>query len=547
MTDDECTPKLHHRYNLRPRNQQPLPSRTIRIPSLTSSSASISSPATSKPSKKPSVPSRRPPVIPFVQAEVQSPRSSNLTSPVLSAEHTTTISTPPKIDTQRTHIAPESFKISLTPSIPSRPPRNIVQPPTEAFITSPSIPISVLPPQYLPHTPNLTASFESPTPSSPHLANEFRSFDVVSYPKFDLLSAGVDQYNIYTSSNSATTSASERIPSTSSTPEGSNAQAEEQRITITEFVSAFSNAFKQSSTAISLFVIQILGYVSGFIYGCNRYFFGDAHPVFIADVIIKFFTPPPISTYGFTSLELKQVETYEYAGVIQRVTGDYTRAYSTQLLIVYIAHVCVFLNSLYESVFYCSSDQTDYTLLQTLQTYAYSLLLISYLPYVHRILCQIFTIKLIHTIYMIPSICHHYLTRLTRHIQQHTQSTILRAQSEIDNDKDKTRKHLPKVKMAPATRRTTSQPASERDDHVRATLYPTVEPISSSPMISPPSPDIQRLENEQSRQSKQIADLHGNITRMEETMQMLQTSFTTFLQTLNERTQDTEQPHSRPM
>ena len=101
---------------------------------------------------------------------------------------------------------------------------------------------------------------------------------------------------------------------------------------------SFNQRFQKYTVTITHFGITIVSGIFALIYSILRYFFGDVHPIFLLENLQDFLLPPFIPRYNISSLELRYAETYSTAGILQRLYGDYSRAYSTQLFCIFMIH-----------------------------------------------------------------------------------------------------------------------------------------------------------------------------------------------------------------
>ena len=163
----------------------------------------------------------------------------------------------------------------------------------------------------------------------------------------------------------------------------------EQRLST--FSSSFNQRFQKYTVTITHFGITVVSGIFAIIYSILRYFFGDVHPIFLLENLQDFFLPPFIPRYNISSLELRYAETYSTAGILQRLYGDHSRAYSTQLFCVFMIHVYITLHNFIvsgEYFFNFGYHNIAYLPTHSIVSYAYGMLFLAYLPFVHRYLTK---------------------------------------------------------------------------------------------------------------------------------------------------------------
>ena len=200
----------------------------------------------------------------------------------------------------------------------------------------------------------------------------------------------------------------------------------------------FNQRFQKYTVTITQFGITVVTAVFAIIYSILRYFFGDVHPIFFLENLQDFLLPPFIPRYNISSLELRYAETYSTAGLLQRFYGDYSRTYSTQLLCVFLVHSYITIHNFIVSGIYLSDfghHNITYLPANAIVSYAYCMIFLAYLPFVHRYITKaIFTEGIYHS--------HQYFQSFKSFIQRRLpRFTNTSAQSFI---------------MAPTTRRTAS-------------------------------------------------------------------------------------------
>ena len=159
---------------------------------------------------------------------------------------------------------------------------------------------------------------------------------------------------------------------------------------------SFTQRFQNYTVTITQFGITIVSGTFALIYSILRYFFGDVHPIFLLENLQDFLLPPFIPRYNISSLELRYAETYSTAGILQRLYGDYSRAYSTQLFCVFMIHLYITLHNSIE-IGACSFNfgyhNIAYLPTNFIVSYAYAMLFLAYLPFAHRYLTQAYLHK----------------------------------------------------------------------------------------------------------------------------------------------------------
>ena len=147
----------------------------------------------------------------------------------------------------------------------------------------------------------------------------------------------------------------------------------------------FNQRFQKYTVAIIHFGITVVSGIFALIYSILRYFFGDVHPIFLLENLQDFLLPPFIPRYHISSLELRYAETYSTASILQRLYGDYSRAYSTQLFCVFMIHVYITLHNCIEiGAFSFNFGYHNIAYLPTnfVVSYTYAMLFLAYLPFV---------------------------------------------------------------------------------------------------------------------------------------------------------------------
>ena len=151
--------------------------------------------------------------------------------------------------------------------------------------------------------------------------------------------------------------------------------------------SLFNQRFHEHTATITQFGISVVSAIFATIYSILRYFFGDVHPIFLLENLQDFFLPPIIPRYNILSLELRRAETYSTTSILQRLYGDYSRAYSTQLYCVFLVYAYVTIhNSIIYRVQLFNFGHHDITYLppNAVTSYAYYMTFLAYLLFVYR-------------------------------------------------------------------------------------------------------------------------------------------------------------------
>ena len=277
---------------------------------------------------------------------------------------------------------------------------------------------------------------------------------------------------------------------------------------------SFNQRFQKYTLAIIHFGITIVSGIFALIYSILRYFFGDVHPIFFLENLQDFLLPPFIPRYNISSLELRYAETYSTAGILQRLYGDYSRAYSTQLFCVFIIHVYITLhNSVVSGSYFFNFGYHNIAYLPThfIVSYAYGMLFLAYLPFVHRYLTKaILTEGIYHS--------HRYFQTFKSFIQQYIPQFTFKS----------TRTFI----IAPTTRRTASATSPyEQHNQIEHSVPPSISPITANPTVQ------QSL----LRHDRQFNVLQDDMRRMENTMNNLQETLYDFVVNF----QNTQNRHSR--
>ena len=265
---------------------------------------------------------------------------------------------------------------------------------------------------------------------------------------------------------------------------------------------SFNQRFQKYTVTITQFGITVVAAIFAIIYSTLRYFFGDVHPIFFLENLQDFLLPPFIPRYNISSLELRYAETYSTASLLQRFYGDYSRAYSTQLLCIFVVHVYITIHNFIVSGIYLSDfghHNIIYLPANAIVSYAYCMIFLVYLLFVHHYVTKaIFTEGIYHS--------HQYFQSFKSFIQRRIpQFTSTSAQSFI---------------MAPTTRRT----ASANSPHDQPTSTDHTVPLPISPIAVNPTVQQSLL-----RHDGQFDALQDDVRRMENTMNNLQDTLYEFV------------------
>ena len=274
----------------------------------------------------------------------------------------------------------------------------------------------------------------------------------------------------------------------------------EQRLpTIT---SSFSQRFHEYTITITQFGVTVVSAIFATTYSILRYLFGDMYPIFLLENLQDFLLPPFIPRYNISSLELRYAETYSTAGILQRLYGDYSRAYSTQLFCVFVIHVYITLhNSIVCGEYFFNFGYHNIAYLPTHSTvsYAYGMLFLAYLPFVHRYLTNaLLTEGIYHS--------HRYFQTFKSFVQKYIPQFTFKP----------TRTFI----MAPTTHRTVSaNPPHEQQNSSDHSVPSLISPITVNPTVQ------QSL----LRHDRQFDMLQDDVRRMENTMNNLQETLHDFV------------------
>ena len=265
---------------------------------------------------------------------------------------------------------------------------------------------------------------------------------------------------------------------------------------------SFTQRFQKYTVTITQFSITTVSGTFALIYSVLRYFFGDIHPIFLLENLQDFLLPPFIPRYNISSLELRYAETYSTAGILQRLYGDYSRAYSTQLCCVFLIHVYITLhNSIETGAYFFNFGHHNIAYLPTnfIVSYAYAMLFLAYLPFAHRYLTKaILTQGIYHF--------HRYFQTFKSFIQQRIPQLTFKP----------TRTFI----MAPTTRRTASANSPhEQQNSSDHSVPPPLSPITVNPTVQ------QSL----LRHDQQFDAMQDDMRRMENTMNNLQETLHDFV------------------
>ena len=248
-------------------------------------------------------------------------------------------------------------------------------------------------------------------------------------------------------------------------------------------------------------------------YSIVRYFTGDIDFRFSLETYFKFFIPPIICQYEVSSLELREVETYESSGIIQRLFGDYSRQYSLQLFIVFFSHLFVYV---YNQYIYYTTDVFERDNIQTPRTYLaypYLVLILSYLPYTHRYRFSALIYEVLQFIFHLHLSFKEYMHRIYNDLRMIP--SIYRASKNNTDTSNTSSIFINTIVNTMAPRRVTSTPASATAD------ASNTNDESNEATMNEQQQNMQRLMTEQAQQSQRLDGLNDEIYRIEDQLHML--------------------------
>ena len=229
---------------------------------------------------------------------------------------------------------------------------------------------------------------------------------------------------------------------------------------------SFNQRFQKYTVTITHFGITLVSGTFALIYSILRYFFGDVHPIFLLENLQDFLLPPFIPRYNISSLELRYAETYSTAGILQRLYGDYSRAYSTQLFCVFMIYAYLTIHNFIvygECLFNFGYHNIAYLPTHSTVSYAYGMLFLAYLPFVHRYLTNALLTEGIYHF-------HRYFQTFKSFVQKYIPPFTVKP----------TRTFV----MAPTTRRTVSANSPhEQQNSPDHPVPPPISPITVNPTV----------------------------------------------------------------